>query len=81
MPFNACPCFALAGLPTNLFSQHAVTTAMHAECTHCMCMLVVMTACFDAGRSENTKGAERQLKFLVYNLEAACRAADQAGEV
>ena len=30
-------------------------------------------------RNENTKGAERQLKFLVYNLEAACRAADEAG--
>lgn len=31
-------------------------------------------------RNENTKGAERQLKFLVYCLEAACRAADEAGE-
>ena len=30
-------------------------------------------------RNENTKGAERQLKYLVYNLEAACRAADEAG--
>lgn len=30
-------------------------------------------------RNENTKGAERQLKYLVYSLEAACRAADQAG--
>lgn len=31
-------------------------------------------------RNENTKGAERQLKFLVYCLEAACRAADEAGD-
>lgn len=30
-------------------------------------------------RNENTKSAERQLKFFVYNLEAACRAADEAG--
>jgi polyribonucleotide 5'-hydroxyl-kinase len=30
-------------------------------------------------RNENTKGAERQLKFLVYNLEAACRLADESG--
>lgn len=33
-----------------------------------------------ACRNENTKGAERQLKFLVYCLEAACRAADKAGD-
>ena len=31
-------------------------------------------------RNENTKGAERQLKYFVYSLEAACRAADDAGQ-
>lgn len=36
--------------------------------------------CPNLCRNENTKGAERQLKFFVYNLEAACRAADEAGQ-
>ncbi|DBB13651.1 hypothetical protein WJX82_000784 [Trebouxia sp. C0006] len=30
-------------------------------------------------RNENSKVADRQLKYLVYSLEAACRAADEAG--
>lgn len=29
-------------------------------------------------RCENTRGTERQLRFLVYHLESACRAADEA---
>ena len=33
--------------------------------------------CF--GRNENTKGADRQLKYVIYCLEIGCRAADEAG--
>ena len=31
-------------------------------------------------RNENTKNAERQMKYLVYHLEMASRMADEAGE-
>lgn len=46
-----------------------------------MAMLGIIHGCIVCCfcRNENTKGAERQLKYLVYNLEAACRAADEAG--
>ena len=30
-------------------------------------------------RCENTKNAERQMKYLVYHLEMASRMADEAG--
>ena len=42
--------------------------------------LELTSFCPNLRRNENTKSAERQLKFFVYNLEAACRAADEAGQ-
>ena len=32
-------------------------------------------------RCENTRGAERQIRFLVYSLELASRRADESGEL
>ena len=34
-----------------------------------------------AYRKENTPVSDRQIRFLVYHLEAACRDADATGEL
>ena len=37
--------------------------------------------CMSLCRCENTRGAERQIRFLVYSLELASRRADESGEL